>query len=77
MKNIKILGMGCAKCVKLAETAKEAAETMGIEYHLEKITDIKDIMAYGVMVTPALVVDEKVIFAGKLPSIDEIKKVLA
>lgn len=77
MKNIKILGMGCAKCVKLAETAKEAAETLGIEYHLEKITDIKDIMAYGVMVTPALVVDEKVIFAGKLPSIDEIKKVLA
>ncbi len=76
MKNIKILGMGCAKCVKLAETAKEAAETLGIEYHLEKITDIKDIMAYGVMVTPALVVDEKVIFAGKLPSIDEIKKVL-
>jgi small redox-active disulfide protein 2 len=76
MKSIKVLGMGCAKCVKLAETAKEAAEAMGVEYTLEKVTDIKAIMGYGVMVTPALVVDEKVIFAGKLPTVDEIKKAL-
>ncbi len=76
MKSIKVLGMGCAKCVKLAETAKEAAEAMGVKYTLEKVTDIKAIMGYGVMVTPALVVDEKVIFAGKLPTVDEIKKAL-
>jgi len=76
MKSIKILGMGCAKCVKLAEVAKEAADSMGIEYTLEKVTDIKAIMGYGVMVTPALVVDEKVIFAGKLPTGEEIKKAL-
>ncbi len=71
-KEIKILGTGCPKCIKLAELAEQAAIQLGIEYELEKITDINDIISYGVMLTPALVVDGDVKVAGSVPSIDEI-----
>ena len=71
-KEIKILGTGCPKCIKLAELAKQAARELGIEYELEKITDINDIISYGVMLTPALVVDGDVKIAGSVPSIDQI-----
>jgi small redox-active disulfide protein 2 len=57
MKEIKILGTGCPKCKKLAELAETAARELNIEYRLEKVTDINKIMEFGVMVTPALVVD--------------------
>lgn len=77
MKKIEILGTGCKKCNDLAEVAKKAAESMGIEYELEKVTDIQKIMEYGVMMTPALVVDGEVKVAGKVPSIDDIKKYLS
>lgn len=76
MKIIKILGSGCAKCAQLMENAEAAAKALGIEYELEKVTEIKSIMAYGVMVTPALVVDEVVKVAGKVPSVEDIKKLL-
>lgn len=76
MNKIEILGMGCAKCNKLEETAKKAADELGIEYNLTKVKDIDKIMGYGVMVTPALVVDGVVKSAGKLPSIDELKKMI-
>ena len=76
MKKIEILGTGCKKCNDLAETAKKAAESMKIEYELEKVTDIKKIMEYGVMMTPALVIDGEVKVTGKVPSIDDIKKYL-
>jgi len=76
MKKIQILGTGCPKCKKLAENAEAAAKELGIEYEIEKVTKINDIMAFGVMVTPALAVDGKVKIAGKLPSEDEIKKML-
>ncbi len=69
---IKILGTGCPKCVKLAEMAEQAAIELGIEYELEKVTDINDIISYGVMLTPALVVDGDVKVAGSVPSIDQI-----
>ena len=71
-KEIKILGTGCPKCMKLAELAEQAAIELGIEYELEKVTDINDIISYGVMLTPALVVDGDVKFAGSVPSIDQI-----
>ena len=71
-KEIKILGTGCPKCIKLAELADQAAVELGIEYELEKVTDINDIISYGVMLTPALVVDGDVKIAGSLPSIDQI-----
>lgn len=76
MKKIQILGTGCAKCEKLAEHARQAADTLGLEYELEKITDINQIMSFGVMTTPGLAVDGKVLSAGKLPSPAEVEKLL-
>ena len=71
-KEIKILGTGCPKCIKLAELAEQVAIQLGIDYELEKITDISDIISYGVMLTPALVVNGEVKIAGSVPSIDQI-----
>ena len=76
MRKIEILGTGCAKCNKLEELSKKAADELGLEYELKKVKDIKEIMEFGVMVTPALVVDGEVKSAGKLPSLDEIKKLI-
>ena len=73
---IQILGPGCAKCTKLAENAVSAAKELGVEYELEKISDINQIMAFGVMMTPGLVVDGEVKSVGKVPSLDEVKKML-
>jgi len=77
MKNIQILGTGCSKCVKLAEAAENAAKAAGIEYHVEKVTDIQKIISFGVMATPALVVDGEVKASGRVPSIDELKGMLS
>jgi small redox-active disulfide protein 2 len=77
MKKLQILGPGCPKCKKLAENTETAAKDLGIEYTLEKVTDINDIMKFGVMMTPALAVDGQVKVVGKVPSPDEIKKMLA
>ena len=77
MKKIQILGTGCHKCNKLAEIAQKAAQELNIEYNLEKVTDLNDIMEFGVMITPALVVDGEVKIAGKVPKIDKIKEMLS
>lgn len=74
MKKIQILGTGCPKCKQLAEAAKQAADELGIEYELDKVTDLNDIMAFGVMITPALVIDGEVKVQGKAPSADNIKE---
>ncbi len=76
MKKIQILGTGCPKCKKLAENAEIAAKTLGIEYEIEKVTDINEIMKFGIIMTPALVVDGEVKFVGKVPSPDEIEGLL-
>jgi small redox-active disulfide protein 2 len=76
MKKIQILGMGCQKCNRLQELSEQAANELGIEYTVEKVKDMKRIMDFGVMVTPALVVDGVVKVAGKVPSLDEIKKII-
>ncbi|MBU3111094.1 thioredoxin family protein [Clostridium lacusfryxellense] len=73
---IKVLGSGCSNCKKLEENTRKAIEELGIEATIEKVTDFKQIMAYGVMKTPALVVNEKVKIMGKVPSAEEIKKYL-
>ena len=73
MKKIQILGTGCQKCKKLAENADTAAKQLGIEYTLEKVTDIKEIMKFGVMMTPALAVDGQVKVTGKVPTVEEIQ----
>lgn len=77
MKKLQILGPGCPKCKKLAENAEAAAKKLGIEYEIEKVTEINEIMKFGVMMTPALAVDGQVKVVGKVPSPDEIKKMLA
>ena len=76
MKNIQILGTGCPKCKKLTENLEAAANALGIECELVKVTDINEIMKFGVMMTPALVVDGVVKVVGKVPSVEELKKML-
>ena len=76
MKKIQILGTGCPKCKKLAENAEAAVKDLGIEYDIEKVTNINEIMSFGVMMTPALAVDGEVKVVGKVLSPDEIKAML-
>lgn len=73
---IKVLGSGCANCKKLEANVNEAVKELGIEATIEKVQNFKDIAAYGVMRTPALVVDEQVKIAGKIPTVEEIKEYL-
>jgi small redox-active disulfide protein 2 len=73
---IQILGAGCQNCIKLAKNAEEAAKAKGADYEIEKVTDIKEIMGYGVMQTPALAIDGKVKSVGRVLSVEEIKKLL-
>jgi small redox-active disulfide protein 2 len=77
MTKIQILGMGCPKCKKLAENAEKAAHEVDGEFEIIKVTDINEIMKFGVMLTPALVVDNEVKSSGKVLSADEIKKILS
>ena len=76
MKVIKILGTGCPKCQQLAAVAEAAAQDLGIDYEVEKVQDLNAIMAYGVMVTPAMVVDGEVKVSGKVPSAEDMKGLL-
>jgi len=76
MKKIQILGTGCPKCMKLEELSRKAADELGLEYELEKVKDLNKILDFGVMMTPALVVDGEVKAVGKVPSIDDIKKMI-
>ena len=73
---IKVLGAGCKKCNKMEENAKAAIAELGIDGTVEKVEDVRGIMAYGVMSTPALVVDDQVKVKGKVPTVEEIKKLL-
>jgi small redox-active disulfide protein 2 len=73
---IKVLGAGCVKCKELAEVAMLAVEQLGLDCELEKVTDISEIIKFGVIMTPALVVDGKVVVAGKVPRIETLKEIL-
>jgi small redox-active disulfide protein 2 len=73
---IKILGPGCPKCKTLDKITREVVEKNGIDAKITKVEDIMEIMKYGVMSTPALVVDEKVLVKGRVPSAEEIKQIL-
>ncbi len=77
MKKIQILGTGCAKCDELARQADAAARALGIEYEIVKVTEIPEIMKFGVMITPALAVDGAVKVVGKVPGAEAIKSMLA
>lgn len=74
---IQILGTGCPKCKKMAATAEKAAADLGIDYELEKVTEIADIMQFGIMSTPALVLNGKVVMAGKIPTEEKMKELLS
>lgn len=74
---IQILGTGCPKCKALAEAAETAAKDMGVPYEIEKVTDIEKIMSFGVMMTPALVVDGSIKCVGKIPAPEEMKNHLS
>lgn len=74
--DIKILGPGCPKCKTLEKLTREVVEQNGIEATVTKVEDIVAIMNYGVMATPALVIDEKVVVKGRVPSADEIKRLI-
>lgn len=71
---IKILGTGCSKCKTLEKMTREVVEQNGVNANIEKVEDIMEIMRFGVMATPALVVDGVVVVKGRIPSTDEIKK---
>jgi small redox-active disulfide protein 2 len=77
MKKVQVLGTGCPKCKKLAENAEAAIKAAGVDAQVEKVTHINDIMAMGVMMTPALAIDGQVKVVGKVASPDEIKALLA
>ena len=74
---IKILGSGCANCVRLEANTKQALSTLGLDATVEKVTDYGDIASYGVMKTPGLVVDEQVLVSGRVPDAKEIATLLA
>lgn len=76
MKEVKVLGPGCAKCQEMMEQTKTAIAELALECDLEKVTDIQKITAYGVMMTPALVVDGNVKVMGKVPPLEELKNYL-
>jgi small redox-active disulfide protein 2 len=77
MKKLHILGTGCPKCKKLAENVETAARELGVDYELVKITDVNEIMKFGVMMTPALAVDGDVKVAGRVPTVEALKGLLA
>ena len=74
---IKVLGPGCANCVNLERITREAVETLGLDATIEKVTDFPTIAGYGVMATPALVVDDKVVVSGRVPTETEVRGLLA
>jgi small redox-active disulfide protein 2 len=74
MKTVKILGSGCANCRKLEAVAREAAADAGIEADFVKVTDMRDIMAYDVLATPGLVIDDKLVSSGRIPTRAELRQ---
>jgi len=77
MVRIQVLGPGCANCQRLETLAREAVAGLGVEAQVEKVTDMKEIMAKGVMATPALVVNGKVVSKGRVPSAPEVMSFIA
>ena len=76
MKTIKILGTGCAKCKQTEAVVRETLGEMGVDANIEKVEDIEKIMKYDIMSTPALVIDEKIVMAGKVPSKEEVRAMM-
>ncbi len=73
---IKVLGSGCANCKTLEARTVEALDSLGLQAPIHKVTDLPQIVAYDVMSTPALVIDEEVVLAGRIPSVEELRRLL-
>jgi small redox-active disulfide protein 2 len=76
MKKLQVLGPGCPKCTELAKRTEDAAKALGGDFEIEKVSELSKIMSFGIMTTPALVVDGEVKVVGQVPSVDEIKKII-
>ncbi len=74
--NIKVLGPGCMNCQTLEKRTKEAVKNLGVEAEIEKVTDTKQITTYGIMLTPGLIVNDKIIVQGKVPTVEQIQDIL-
>ena len=74
---IKVLGPGCANCINLEKATREALAELGFDATVEKVTDYAAIVGYGVMRTPALVVDEQVVLSGRVPTAHQVREILA
>ena len=72
MLTIKVLGPGCSNCSTTAKRIEQAAEKLGLEIHLEKVTDLAAIMGYGALSTPGVVIDEKLVHSGGVPDLEQI-----
>ncbi len=77
MVKLQILGTGCPKCKKLAEVTEQAASELGLDFEIEKVSEISEIMKFGIMMTPGLAVDGDVKVSGRVPSVEELKKMIA
>jgi small redox-active disulfide protein 2 len=77
MKKLQVLGPGCPKCTELAKRTEAAAQALGGDFEVEKVSDLSKIMAFGIFTTPALVVEGEVKVVGQVPSVEEIKKMIA
>ena len=77
MKEVRVLGPGCPKCEELMKQTQAVVKELGLDCQVKKVTDIQEITTYGVMMTPALVVDGQVKASGKVPSLDDLKKMLS
>jgi small redox-active disulfide protein 2 len=77
MTKIQILGSGCAKCRQLTAITEQAAQDLGLRYELEKVTDVSRYADFGIMFTPALVVDDVVKLSGRVPSLEEVRTLLS
>jgi small redox-active disulfide protein 2 len=77
VKKLQILGPGCMKCRMLSDHTEQAAKSLGLDYTIEKVSDINDIVAFGILATPALVVDGEVKVSGRVPTAEAIKVLLA
>jgi small redox-active disulfide protein 2 len=74
--NIKVLGTGCPNCKRLEKNVYEALDELKLKADVEKVTEVKDIMSYGVMSTPALVIDGKVVFSGQVPMVSKLVEII-
>lgn len=77
MLSVKVLGSGCANCLKLEQLVRQVTDELGMEAAVEKVTDFATILHYGVMKTPGLVVNERLLVSGRVPPLDEVRQLLA